>query len=208
MKQAQEEFCFRAAEITWCTYGIESQGHFVDTRSSIASDCEYLLGKLWKPECNGQHSHISAKNRLTTCIESGMMYLPAEIAAGITSEWLTYVIMKPEPQASAVSGGNAGTQDVPRMPCRDEPQSPGPPSEPIAALIAAIGAVAKLLSKSEIREDSEAQKAMDTEFYKLQGDGTTETWDLSQVGQSEMSCETHEVPEKRPIMVAYLVSPR
>ena len=44
MKQAQEEFCFRAAEITWCTYGIESQGHLVDTRSSIASDCEFLLG--------------------------------------------------------------------------------------------------------------------------------------------------------------------
>ena len=181
MKQAQEEFCFRAAEIAGCTYGIESQGHLVDTRSSIASDCEFLLGKLWKPACNGQHSHISAKNRFTTCTESGMMYLPAEIATGISTQWMTYMSMKPESQASAVSGGDAETKDVPRMPCRDEPQLPGPPSEPIGALIAAIGAVAKLLTKAEIKEDSEAQLAMDTEFYKLQGDGTTGTWDLSQV---------------------------
>ena len=83
--------------------------------------------------------------------------------------------MKPESQASAVSGGDAETKGVPRMPCRDEPQLPGPPSEPIGALIAAIGAVAKLLTKAEIKEDSEAQLAMDTEFYKLQGDGTTGT---------------------------------
>ena len=65
--------------------------------------------------------------------------------------------------------------------CRSEPQEPGPPSEPVGALMAAIGAVAKLLTKAEIREDTEAQKAMDTEFYKLQGDGKTGTWDLSQV---------------------------
>ena len=109
------------------------------------------------------------------------MYLPAEIATGISTQWMTYMSMKPESQASAVSGGDAETKDVPRMPCRDEPQLPGPPSEPIGALIAAIGAVAKLLTKAEIKEDSEAQLAMDTEFYKLQGDGTTGTWDLSQV---------------------------
>ena len=79
-----------------------------------------------------------------------MLHLPAEIAAEITSAWLNFVRQKPEPQASAVSGGNAGTQDVPRMPCRSEPQEPGPPSEPMCALMAAIGAVAKLLTKAEI----------------------------------------------------------
>ena len=114
---------------------------------------------------------------MAKCQESGMLHLPAEIAAEITSGWLNFVKQKPEPQASVVSGGNAGTQDVPRMPCRSEPQEPGPPSEPIGALMAAIGAVAKLLTKAEIKEDAEAQKAMDTAFYKLQGDGTTGTWD-------------------------------
>ena len=181
MKQAQEEFCFRMAEITWCTYGVESQGHLVDTRSSIASDGELLLGKLWRPACIGQQSHISVRDRMAKCQESGMLHLPAEIAAEITSAWLNFVRQKPEPQASAVSGGNAGTPDVPRMPCCASSQEPGPPSEPVGALIAAIGAVAKLLTKAEIREDPEAQKAMDTEFYKLQGDGTTGTWELSQV---------------------------
>ena len=110
-----------------------------------------------------------------------MLHLPAEIAAEVTSGWLNYVKQRPEPQASVISGGNAGIPDVPRLPCRSESQEPGPPSEPIGALIAAIGAVAKLLTKAEIREDSEAQEAMDAEFYKLQGDGTTGTWDLSQV---------------------------
>ena len=81
---------------------------------------------------------------MSTCTESGMLYLPAEISAGMTPAWMTYITMKPEPQASAVSGGNAGTQDVPRMPCRHEPQDPGPPSEPIGVRIAAIGALAKL----------------------------------------------------------------
>ena len=93
-----------------------------------------------------------------------MLHLPAEIAAEITSGWLNFVKQKPEPQASVSPGGNAGIQDVPRMPCRSEPQEPGPPSEPIAVLIAAIGAVEKLLTKAEIKADSEAQQAMDTEF--------------------------------------------
>ena len=131
MKQAQDEICFRMAEITWCTYGIESQGHLVDTRSSIASDCEFLLGKLWKPACNGQHSHISVRGRMAKCQESGMLHLPAEIAAEITPGWLNFVKQKPEPQASVISGGNAGIKDVPGMPCRSEPQEPGPPSGPI-----------------------------------------------------------------------------
>ena len=109
-----------------------------------------------------------------------MLHLPAEIATEIVSAWISFVKQKPESQASAVPGGNAGTPDVPRMPCCASSQEPGPPSESVGALIAAIGAVAKLL-KAEIREDPEAQKAMDTEFYKLQGDGTTGTWDLSQV---------------------------
>jgi len=63
-KKAQGEFCFRTAEFAWCTYGVEPCGHLVDTRSSIASDCEFLLGELWKPACNGQHSHISVKDRM------------------------------------------------------------------------------------------------------------------------------------------------
>ena len=67
MKKAQEELCFRMDEIAWCSYGIASQGHLVDTRSSIASDCEFLLGKLWKPARCEQHSHISAKNQMAKC---------------------------------------------------------------------------------------------------------------------------------------------
>ena len=110
-----------------------------------------------------------------------MLHLPAEIATEIVSAWVDFIKQKPESQASAVPGGNTGTQDVPRMPCRMDSQEPGPPSEPVGALIAAIGAVAKLLTKAEIKEDAEAQKAMDNESYKLQGDGTTGTWDLSQV---------------------------
>ena len=70
-----------------------------------------------------------------------MLHLPAEIATEIVSAWLSYVRLKPESQASAVSGGNTGTTDVPRMPCGASTQEPGPPSEPIGALIAAIGAV-------------------------------------------------------------------
>ena len=110
-----------------------------------------------------------------------MLHLPAEIATEIVSAWLNFVKQKPESQASAVPGGNTGTTDVPCMPCIASTQEPGPPSEKVSNLIAAIGAVAKLLTKAEIREDPEAQKAMDDEFYKLQGDGTTGTWDLSQV---------------------------
>ena len=110
-----------------------------------------------------------------------MLHLPAEIATEIVSAWLSFVKQKPESQASAVPGGNTGTTDVPCMPCIASTQEPGPPSEKVSNLIAAIGAVAKLLTKAEIREDPEAQKAMDAEFYKLQGDGITGTWDLSQV---------------------------
>ena len=106
MKKAQEELCFRTDELTWCSYGIESQGHLVDTQSSIASDCEFLLGRLWKPACSGQHSHISAKNQMAKCQESRMLHLPAEIATEITSAWLSFVVQKPESQASAVPGGN------------------------------------------------------------------------------------------------------
>ena len=105
-----------------------------------------------------------------------MLYLPAEIATEIASAWHSFVVQKPESQASAVPGGNTGTMDVPRMPCSASSiQEPGPPSEPIADLIASTAAVAKLLTKAEIRQDPEAQKAMDTEFYKLQGDGITGT---------------------------------
>ena len=92
-----------------------------------------------------------------------MLHLPAEIVTESVSAWHSFVIQKPESQASAVPGGNTGTTDVPRMPCSASSiQEPGPPSEPIRDMIAAIGAVAKLLTKSEIREDPEAQKAMDT----------------------------------------------
>ena len=87
-----------------------------------------------------------------------MLHLPAEIATEIVSAWLSFMKQKPESQASAVSGGNTGTMDVPRMPCCASTQEPGPPSEPVGALIAAIGAVAKLLTKAEIKEDPEAQK--------------------------------------------------
>ena len=107
-----------------------------------------------------------------------MLHLPAEIATEIVSAWVGFIKQKPESQASAVPGGNTGTLDVPRMPCCASSQEPGPPSVPVGTWIAAIGAVAKLLTKAEIKEDPEAQKAMDTEFYKLQGDGTTGTWDL------------------------------
>ena len=118
-----------------------------------------------------------------------MMYLPAEIATGISTQWMTYMSMKPESQASAVSGGDAETKDVPRMPCRDEPQLPGPPSEPIGALIAAIGAVAKLLTTAEIKEDSEAQLAMDTEFYFVQASRGWHDRDVGLVpGASEERC--------------------
>ena len=208
MKKAQEELCFRMDEITWCSYGIASQGHLVDTRSSIASDCEFLLGKLWKPARCEQHSHISAKNQMAKCQESNMLHLPAEIATEIVSAWLSFVIQKPESQASAVPGGNTGTTDVPRMPCSASTQEPGPPSEPIGDLIAAIGAVAKLLTKAEIREDPEAQKAMDAEFYKLQGDGITGTWDLSQVRAKRDVMQEARKQEKTHIMVACLVSHR
>ena len=105
MKKAQEELCFRMDEITWCSYGIASQGHLVDTRSSIASDCEFLLGKLWKPARCEQHSHISAKNQMARCQESKMLYPPAEIATEIVSAWVSFMKQKPESQVSAVSGG-------------------------------------------------------------------------------------------------------
>ena len=94
------------------------------------------------------------------------------------------------------------------MPCSASTQEPGSPSEPVGALIAAIGAVAKLLTKAEIREDPEAQKAMDTEFYKLQGDGITGTWDLSQVRAKRDVMQEARKQEKRHIMVACLVSHR
>ena len=110
-----------------------------------------------------------------------MLHLPAEIATEIVSAWLSFVKQKPESQASAVPGGNTGTTDVPCMPCIASTQEPGPPSEKVSNLIAAIGAVAKLLTKAEIREDPEAQKAMDDEFYKLQGDGITGTCHLGLV---------------------------
>ena len=94
-----------------------------------------------------------------------MLHLPAEIATEIVSAWVSFMKQKPESQASGVPGGNTGTMDVPRMPCSaSSTQEPGPPSEPTADMIAAIGAVAKLFTKSEIREDPEAQKAMDYEF--------------------------------------------
>ena len=94
------------------------------------------------------------------------------------------------------------------MPYRQESQEPGPPSEPIGALVAAVGAVVKLLTEAEIKEDSEAQKAMDTEFYKLQGDGITGTWDLSQVRAKRDVMQEARKQEKRHIMVACLVSHR
>ena len=89
-----------------------------------------------------------------------MLHLPAEIATEIVSALISFVKQKPESQASAVPGGNTGTLDVPRMPCCAS-------SQEVGALIAAIGAVAKLLTKAEIKEGPKAQKAMDTEFYKL-----------------------------------------
>ena len=137
-----------------------------------------------------------------------MLHLPAEIATEIVSAWLSFVMQKPESQASAVPGGNTGTTDVPRMPCSASTQEPGPPSEPVSNLIAAIGAVAKLLTKAEIREDPEAQKAMDAEFYKLQGDGITGTWDLPQVRAKRDVMQEARKQEKRHIMVACLVSNR
>ena len=94
------------------------------------------------------------------------------------------------------------------QPCSASTQEPGPPSEPVGDLIAAIGAVAKLLTKAEIREDPEAQKAMDAEFYKLQGDGITGTWDLSQVRAKRDVMQEARKQEKRHIMVACLVSHR
>ena len=113
-----------------------------------------------------------------------MLHLPAEIAAEIVSAWHSFVIQKPESQASAVPGGNTGTMDVPRMPCSaSSVQEPGPPSESIKDLIAAIGAVAKLLTKSEIRDDPEAQWMRSSTNCKetvLPGPGT-----CPKLGQSE-----------------------
>ena len=41
-----------------------------------------------------------------------------------------------------------------------------------------IGAVAKLLNRTEVMIDKQAQKAMDDEFYRLQN---SLTWDISKV---------------------------
>ena len=59
-----------------------------------------------------------------------------------------------------------------------------------------------------IREDPEAQKAMDAEFYKLQGDGTTGTWDLFQVRAKRDVMRDARKPERELITGACLVSHR
>ena len=64
------------------------------------------------------------------------------------------------------------------MPLTTVAQEAGPPHDPIKDLLCSIVAVAKLLSKAEIAEDPDAQRAMDEEYQKLQKGGT---WDISKV---------------------------
>ena len=100
--------------------------------------------------------------------------LPIEIAMAITKAWrqtqaaATFV----EQLASISRCGNARETAIPQMPTTTVPQEPGPPSDPIRDLIAAIGAVAKVFTPKEIRADPAAQHAMDVEYRKPEDGGT------------------------------------
>ena len=106
MVGAREEFCSQITEAAWCSYGVESKGHLVDTRSSLASDREFLLEQVRKPARDGQHARIDAKGRMSKCKESGMPYLPAEAAAELATGWLVIVKQSPGPQVSAIPSGH------------------------------------------------------------------------------------------------------
>jgi hypothetical protein len=100
--------------------------------------------------------------------------LPIEIATAITKAWRQTLVATSyvDELCSDARRGDARADVIPQMPVMPVRQEPGPPSDPIRDLLCAIGAVAKVLSPKEIREDVEAQKAMDTEYQKLQVGGT------------------------------------
>ena len=101
--------------------------------------------------------------------------LPIEMATAVTMAWRQTLAA-----TSFIDSlcSDARADAVPQMPTTNVRQDPGPPSDPVRDLVAAIGAVAQILSPKEIREDPEAQKAMDVEYQKLQNGGT---WRINDV---------------------------
>ena len=68
--------------------------------------------------------------------------------------------------ATLVPAGCGGTGEVPQMPLTDVSQTPGAPSDPLRELITGIGAVAKLLAKSEVAADPEDPESV---FWSFAG---------------------------------------